>query len=605
MLLVTVGTEQYPFNALMNWVDLLIREGLIDRDEEVIVQYGSSSKLPDKVRIFKRLPESDFKALLEQARVVISHCGEGSVMLLESLGKPYVLVPRTRRFGEHVDDHQLEMADAMEKQGISVARSPGDLVRFLAEPKVLGLIPKDEEKLCEFLSNSYDCNKYKKIMLICSSGGHFKYAQSLNPFLEQFQDVCWVTFQTSTTESVLKTEKSVYWAHSPTNRNLPNLLRNLILAFKVLKHEQPDLVLSTGAGIAVPFLFIAKYLYKKKTIFIESKTRLRKLSLSAKMLYYTSSFNKIIVRSEEIAKRYPKTQYIDISSTALATLEDNNKQPNPLKVDESVIIINTPVYFGVTEVNQFKNDFQKLCESCPKKIVIDMSSTRFITSMGLGALVSNLKTSRSRGIELVLWSVAPAVMSVLTIAKLNDVFTIEAASSAVRTQNKEKPEQPLETYSIHKLVQRTIDIGVATLGLCITAILLIPISIGIKVDSPGSIFSEEIRYGLMGKYFRMRKFRSTVTKVVARDGSTHEVTKFGHLLRKTNLDKLPLFWNVLVGDMTLVGPQASTVDELDCYSTTEWRALEVKPGMINKWEVHHPSTSSSVTPMDSEQNVCR
>jgi UDP-N-acetylglucosamine transferase subunit ALG13 len=258
MLLVTVGTEQYPFNALMNWVDLLIREGLIDRDEEVIVQYGSSSKLPDKVRIFKRLPESEFKALLEQARVVISHCGEGSAMLLESLGKPYVLVPRTRRFGEHVDDHQLEMADAMEKQGISVARSPGDLVRFLAEPKVLGLIPKDEEKLCEFLSNSYDYNKYKKIMLICSSGGHFKYAQSLNPFLEQFQDVCWVTFQTSTTESVLKTEKSVYWAHSPTNRNLPNLLRNLILAFKVLRHEQPDLVLSTGAGIAVPFLFIGQ-----------------------------------------------------------------------------------------------------------------------------------------------------------------------------------------------------------------------------------------------------------------------------------------------------------------------------------------------------------
>jgi len=101
----------------------------------------------------------------------------------------------------------------------------------------------------------------------------------------------------------------------------------------------------------------------------------------------------------------------------------------------------------------------------------------------------------------------------------------------------------------------------------------------------------------------MRKFRSTVTKVVARDGSTQEVTKFGHLLRKTNLDKLPLFWNVLVGDMSLVGPQASTVDELDCYSTIEWKALEVKPGMINKWEVDRPSTSCSVTRMDSEQKV--
>jgi UDP-N-acetylglucosamine transferase subunit ALG13 len=106
MILVTVGTEQYPFNALMSWVDLLIRDGLIDGNEEVIVQYGSSSKLPDKVKIFKRLPESEFKDLLEQARIVISHCGEGSVMSLESLGKPYVLVPRTQRFGEHVDNHQ-------------------------------------------------------------------------------------------------------------------------------------------------------------------------------------------------------------------------------------------------------------------------------------------------------------------------------------------------------------------------------------------------------------------------------------------------------------------------------------------------------------------
>src|SRR5574339_127667 len=199
MILVTVGTEQYPFNALMNWVEVLIHEGFIDPNEEVVVQYGSSSKLPDRVKVYKRLPESQFKALLDQARVVISHCGEGSVLLLESLGKPFVLVPRTKRFGEHVDDHQLEMADVIEKQGISVARSPGDLVKFLAEPKYSGLMPHSEDNLCQFLSDRYDSNQYKKIMVVCSSGGHFKYAESLKPFLDQFANISWVTFKTPNT----------------------------------------------------------------------------------------------------------------------------------------------------------------------------------------------------------------------------------------------------------------------------------------------------------------------------------------------------------------------------------------------------------------------
>lgn len=272
MILVTVGTEQYPFNSLMTWIDLLIRDELIDRNEEVVVQYGASRVLPDQVKIFKRLPESEFKALLEQARVVISHCGEGSVMLLESLGKPYILVPRIQRFGEHIDNHQLDMAMAMEKQGIPIARSPGDLVRFLSSPKASQLSEHNEDELCKFLSNQYNCKKYKKIMLVCSSGGHFKYAQSLQPLLEQYQDICWVTFKTATTKSQLNTDKQrKYWAHSPTNRNLPNLLRNLILAFRVLNKERPDLVLSTGAGVAVPFLIIAKFLFRKKQFLSNQK----------------------------------------------------------------------------------------------------------------------------------------------------------------------------------------------------------------------------------------------------------------------------------------------------------------------------------------------
>lgn len=606
MIFITVGTEQYPFNALMNWVDVLIRYELIDPNEEVVVQYGSSSKLPDRVKVYQRLPESQFKALLEQARVIISHCGEGSVLLLECLGKPYVLVPRTQSFGEHVDDHQLEMADAIEKQGISVARSPGDLVRFLAEPKFSGLLPHSEDELCQVLSDHYDGNKYKKIMIVTSSGGHFKYAQSLNPFLEQFQERCWVTFKTPNTESQLQTEKSVYWAYSPTNRNLPNLLRNLVLAFSILKQEQPDLIVSTGAGVAVPFLLIAKLFFKKETIFVESKTRLKTLSLSARILYILRGLDRLIVRSQEIANNYSRTEYIGAQKTDLTTLEDSKKQPSVLQVKDTVIL-STPTYLGILESDQVRKEFRDLCESSPKKIILDMSSTQFIYSAGLGVLVNCLKTANAKGIKLVLWSVNSQVMSVLSMSKLDEVFTIDAATSTARPRTDKKVKKEIETpASVDKPGQRAKDIAVGVIGVFITALLLIPIALAIKLDSSGPIFSNQVRYGLNGKFFRIWKFRSTVKEEVPGNGTTPELTKLGHFLRTTNLDKLPLFWNVLVGDMTLVGPRASTVDEVDYHTTAEWKALEVKPGISSEWQAQHPSSPATrgvVMSMNSDRKA--
>jgi UDP-N-acetylglucosamine transferase subunit ALG13 len=69
--------------------------------------------------------------LINQARLIISHCGEGSILQLEETTKPYILVPRSSRFKEHVDDHQVELAIALAQGGAAVAWSPGDLCRFL------------------------------------------------------------------------------------------------------------------------------------------------------------------------------------------------------------------------------------------------------------------------------------------------------------------------------------------------------------------------------------------------------------------------------------------------------------------------------------------
>jgi len=96
-----------------------------------------------------------------------------------------------------------------------------------------------------------------KILLISSTGDHFHALQKLKPFWGK-HECCWVTFKTSYTERFLGSQKKVYWAYRPTNLNIPNLIRNLGLAWQIINRETPDLVISTGASLAVPFLLWAK-----------------------------------------------------------------------------------------------------------------------------------------------------------------------------------------------------------------------------------------------------------------------------------------------------------------------------------------------------------
>ncbi len=146
-----------------------------------------------------------------------------------------------------------------------------------------------------------------KILLISSTGGHFQALQRLHNFWHK-HDCCWVTFQTNSTELVLRNEK-IYWAYCPTNRNLPNLIRNSFLAWRVIKQERPQLILSTGAGIAVPFIILAK-LAGTKTVFIESYTRVKELSLSARLVL--PFLDVIYVQWEELTTKYNKAKLIRI-----------------------------------------------------------------------------------------------------------------------------------------------------------------------------------------------------------------------------------------------------------------------------------------------------
>lgn len=140
-----------------------------------------------------------------------------------------------------------------------------------------------------------------KVCLVGSSGGHLTHLYMLKPFWEN-KDRFWVTFDKEDAKSKLKNEK-VYPCYFPTNRNLKNLLKNTFLAIKVLKKEKPDLIISCGAAVAVPFFYIGKIM-GAKVVYIEVFDRYKKATLTGKLVYPIA--DKFIVQWEEEKKVYPK-----------------------------------------------------------------------------------------------------------------------------------------------------------------------------------------------------------------------------------------------------------------------------------------------------------
>jgi UDP-N-acetylglucosamine:LPS N-acetylglucosamine transferase len=147
-------------------------------------------------------------------------------------------------------------------------------------------------------------NPRLKIALVCSSGGHLFELLSLRPFWQE-HDRFWVTFPGADTRFHLSDER-VMWAFYPTNRNLKNFVRNFFLALRLLGREKPDLVLSTGAGVSVPFIYAGR-LKGIPCLYLESLARVRTLSLSARLVYPFA--NALLVQWPELAEKYRKAQY--------------------------------------------------------------------------------------------------------------------------------------------------------------------------------------------------------------------------------------------------------------------------------------------------------
>lgn len=120
-----------------------------------------------------------------------------------------------------------------------------------------------------------------RILFVCSSGGHLAQLARLRPWWEG-RTRSWVCFDKADTASLLAGERVVH-AYHPTTRNVPNLLRNLVLALGVLRRERPDVVMSDGAGVAVPFFWLARW-FGARTVYLEVYDRIDSTTLTARLV---------------------------------------------------------------------------------------------------------------------------------------------------------------------------------------------------------------------------------------------------------------------------------------------------------------------------------
>lgn len=168
--------------------------------------------------------------------------------------------------------------------------------------------------------------------------------------------------------------------------------------------------------------------------------------------------------------------------------------------------------------------------------------------------------------------------------------------------------QPLKEYLLHKkgylIVKRLIDIVGSIFGVILTIPFIFIVGIAIKLEAKSlkaKVFFVQERVGKDGKTFRMIKFRSMqedaeeqlknllhkneIKGAMFKMKNDPRVTKVGKFIRKTSIDELPQFFNVLIGDMSLVGPRPPLMREVVQYSEKDKARLLVKPGITGLWQV--------------------
>lgn len=164
MIVYTLGTIFFPFNRSVDWLRVLLEEEIIT--EEVLFQHGTTPVVHLKHPLLTSvasLTKEEMHTAVRQSSLVISHAGQGSTRMLAELGACFVLIPRLKRYGEHVDDHQLLFARAVDRFGVPYCTELEQLINYIKQrPTPLQAKLFNAPSLAEHLIVRYKLPELKK-----------------------------------------------------------------------------------------------------------------------------------------------------------------------------------------------------------------------------------------------------------------------------------------------------------------------------------------------------------------------------------------------------------------------------------------------------------
>lgn len=237
--------------------------------------------------------------------------------------------------------------------------------------------------------------------------------------------------------------------------------------------------------------------------------------------------------------------------------------------------------------------------SSPEELAKNIRETIHLSQAEV-VLLTDGELSDSQSFARIMWILESLNVSLIVMPTFSNVATDRIHMRPVSGLPFVWVERPRSAEAL-SWGKRTFDIIIASLGGLAISPLLLTIALAIKLSDGGPIFFRQIRVGHNGEHFNLLKFRSMVPDAEARqaellahsDGnerlfkmkSDPRVTRIGRFLRKHSLDELPQLWNVLRGDMSLVGPRPALPNEAALYSFDEGMRLRVRPGMTGLWQV--------------------
>lgn len=378
-------------------------------------------------------------------------------------------------------------------------------------------------------------------------------------------------------------------------------------SINLLKRSRPMDFASTLRNCALTYGLFAALLILTKNSIIESRYQF----LGSFILYVVFSLAGRFALKRSLLKRISSSKLATM--TGIITTRDRAESFIPkLQTDWSKNIKAIALADAVIESGKYKcrkkngRGFEEVSEVCSVPVVANMENMLgWIRTASLDEVYINLPFDDNYDIPELIEELEDmgivAIVNIPSMEKIIEDSKFDNFNCMVKSGYPMVVFSPIIEDDTKMFIKRIVDIVGGFVGSLISLPIVLLTAIPLKLESPGPLIFKQQRVGKNGRIFNIYKLRSMYVDADKRKKKLMEnnkmeghmfkmdddprITRVGKFIRKYSIDELPQFWNVLKGDMSLVGTRPPTIDEFEKYESHHKRRLSMKPGITGKWQV--------------------